>query len=119
LFNHIADKNFQTGNIALSTLEGLLFIKTIDIIRCEAYGSYTKFYLNNKETIVVSRNLKEFEEILPKREFFRIHESHIFNLPFLKKYIKGDGGQVVLNDGSVLDVAGRRKEEFLKCIGIK
>ena len=119
LFNHITHKNFQTSNIALPTLDGLLFIKTNNIIRCEANGSYTKFFLNNKETILVSRNLKEFEEVLPKSEFFRIHESHIINLPFVKKYIKGDGGQVILNDGSVLDVARRRKEEFLKCIGSK
>jgi two-component system, LytTR family, response regulator len=88
LFNHIANKNFQSVNIALPTLDGLLFIKTTDIIRCEANGSYTKFFLNNKETILVSRNLKEFEEMLPKREFFRIHESHIINLPYVKKYIK-------------------------------
>jgi len=60
--------------------------------------------------------IKEYEEMLSGKEFFRIHESHLINLLYLKKYIKGDGGQVILNDGSVLDVARRRKEDFLKVI---
>jgi len=116
LFEQVINKNFSNHSIALPTQEGLLFIKTGDIIRCEASGSYTKFFLNNRETLLVSRGLKEFEEMLWEHEFFRIHESHIINLSYLKKYIKGDGGQVILNNGSVLDVARRRKENFLKRI---
>jgi two-component system LytT family response regulator len=116
LFHQLANKNVLHQSIALPTMEGLVFVKTADIIRCEANGSYTKFFLQNKETILVSRTLKEIEEILPGNEFFRIHESHIINLSCLKKYIKGDGGQVVLNDGSVLDVARRRKNNFLEKI---
>ena len=57
--------------------------------------------------------------MLSGKDFFRIHESHLINLTYLKKYIKGDGGQVVLTDGSVLDVARRRKDDFLKTIGSK
>lgn len=116
LFNQTSTKNFHAQSIALPALDGLLFIKLNDVIRCEANGSYTKFFLQNKETILVSRNLKEYEELLSGKEFFRIHESHLINLSYLKKYIKGDGGQVVLTDGSTLDVARRRKEDFLKNI---
>ena len=116
LFNQTSNNHFHTQRIALPALDGLLFIKIGDIVRCEANGSYTKIFLQNKEAILVSRNLKEYEEILSGKEFFRIHESHLINLSYLKKYVKGDGGQVILNDGSVLDVARRRKEEFLKVI---
>jgi two-component system LytT family response regulator len=116
LFSQTSNKNFHAESIALPAIDGLLFIKINDIIRCEANGSYTKIFLQNKETVLVSRNLKEYEEMLSGKEFFRIHESHLINLSFLKKYIKGDGGQVILHDGSVLDVARRRKEEFLKII---
>jgi two-component system LytT family response regulator len=119
LFEQVINKNSNNHSIALPTQEGLLIIKTGDIIRCEASGSYSKFFFTNRETLLVSRNLKEFEEILPEKEFFRIHESYIINLSFLKKYIRGDGGQAVLTDGSVLDVARRRKENFLKQIGNK
>lgn len=116
LFSQTFNKNFHLQSIALPAIDGLLFIKINDIVRCEANGSYTKIFLQNKETILVSKNLKEYEEMLSGKEFFRIHESHLINLSYLKKYIKGDGGQVILNDGSVLDVARRRKEEFLKII---
>ena len=119
LFSQASNKNFHAQSIALPTIDGLLFIKISDIIRCEANGSYTKIFLQNKEMILVSRNLKEYEEMLSDKGFFRIHESHLINLSYLKKYIKGDGGQVVLTDGAVLDVARRRKDDFLKIVANK
>jgi len=70
----------------------------------------------NKQKILASKRLIEYKEILSAKEFFNMHDSHLINLSYLKKYIKGDGGQVILNDGSLLDVARRRKEDFLKII---
>ncbi|MBC7891271.1 MAG: response regulator transcription factor [Sphingobacteriaceae bacterium] len=100
-------------SIALPTAEGIHFVQMADIIQCESLGSYTKFHLVGSKPIVVSRLLKEYEEILDKYQFFRIHQSNIINLEHIKRYVKGDGGQVWLSDNSEVEVSRRRKEEFL------
>ncbi|GAB3961990.1 LytTR family DNA-binding domain-containing protein [Spirosoma harenae] len=105
-------KNAQQ-RIALPTAEGIHFIQMNDIIQCESLGSYTKFHLVGSKPIVVSRLLKEYEEILDNYYFFRVHQSNIVNLEHIKRYVKGDGGQVWLSDNSEVEVSRRRKEEFL------
>jgi two-component system LytT family response regulator len=87
-----------------------------DILRVEANGRYAKFYLLKKETILVSKTLGDFEDVLSANQFFRIHDASIINLNHIKKYIRGDGGTVVLSDNTELDVARRRKEDFVKLI---
>lgn len=116
LFNNLSNKNPLDKTIALSATDGISFVKMSDILRVEANGRYAKFHLLNKETIVVSKTLGDFEEILTSNHFFRIHDSSIINLNHVKKYIRGDGGIVVLSDNTELDVARRRKEEFIKLI---
>ena len=116
LFNNLGHKNAMEKTIILSSVEGLSVIKTNDIIRCEASRRYTKFYLLNKETLLMCRPLKDYEELLPSSDFFRIHESHLINLKYLKKYISVEGGQVILTDNTELDVARRRKDDFLRII---
>ena len=114
LFNNLQNRNPLDKTIALSGLDGISFVKMSDILRVEANGRYTKFHLVNKETIVVSKTLGDFEEILSANQFFRIHDSSIINLNHVKKYIRGDGGTVLLSDNTELDVARRRKEDFIK-----
>ena len=116
LFNNLTNKNPLDKTLALSASDGISFIKMSDILRVEANGRYAKFYLLNKETILVSKTLGDFEEILTANQFFRIHDSSIINLNHVKKYIRGDGGTVLLSDNTELDVARRRKEEFVKLI---
>ena len=106
----------QIDKIALTTLNGIEFVRIENIIRCEADSNYTVFYLTGNKKVMVSKSLKEYEDILSAKGFFRIHKSVIINLSFLKKYIKGDGGTVILEDGSELQVSRRRKEEFLEVI---
>lgn len=103
--------------IAIPTADGFDFILIEDIIRCEAQGAYTKIHITNSKKILVSRPLKDYENLLPEDIFFRIHNSHLINLNFIKKYNRGRGGMVELDDGSVLEVASRRKDEFLKRFG--
>jgi two-component system LytT family response regulator len=107
----------QLSKLAIPTLDGLLFYNINDIIHLEANSNYTNIYLTNKIKITASKTLKEFEELLPDNIFFRTHHSHLINLNFIKRYIKGDGGQIELQNGSYVDVARRKKEEFLKAIG--
>lgn len=111
---NLKSPNTQDHKIGLPTLEGLIFIKVSDILRCEAAGSYTNVLLLHKKTIIATRKIKEFESLLGGHNFFRVHRSHLINLHYIEKYYKGSGGYVVMSDGSSIDVARRKKEDFLK-----
>jgi two-component system, LytTR family, response regulator len=112
LMNH---KN-EPQRIAIPSLEGLQFVETANIIYLEASSNYTCFYLTNNTKITVAKTLKDFEEMLPGSVFIRIHNSFIVNKNQVEKYINGKGGQVVMKNGVILDVARRKKEEFMKAI---
>ena len=100
--------------IPLSTSNGLVFVKQSDIMYCESSGNYTSFYTTESDKpILVSRQLGEYEKLLPDSNFTRIHDKYIINLSYIKEYIKGSGGDVVLENGKELPVASRRKEDFL------
>jgi len=107
----------QLQKLAIPTLEGLLFYDINDIIHLEANSNYTTLYLTSKAKVIASKTLKEFEEMLPEDIFFRTHHSHLINLNFIKRYIKGDGGQIELQNGTFIDVSRRKKDDFLKAIG--
>ena len=109
-----AEKKFN--NLAVPTMEGLLFIGLQDIIRCESDDKYTKIFLADKKMILASRTLGDFEDILHPHGFFRIHKSYLINLKHLKKYLRGEGGQVIMADGSTLDVSRRKKEELMDLV---
>lgn len=112
----LLEKNNQSSapdKIPLSTSNGLVFVKLAEILYCESSGNYTLFYLLNDKKIMVSRQLGEYEKLLPEANFTRIHDKYIINLSFIKEYVKGSGGDVVLENGKELPVASRRKEEFL------
>ncbi len=115
LLKNLSQHNALEKTLTLASVDGVRFIKMKDIIRLEANGRYTKFYLNNKEVIVSSRTLGDFEETLAANEFFRIHETHIINLLYIDRFHKGNN-YVLLSDKTELPLARRRKEEFLKLI---
>lgn len=112
----IQRKRNDNQRIALPTAEGIHFVQMTDIIQCESLGSYTKFHLVKGPAIVVSRLLKEYEEILDNYYFFRVHQSNIINLEHIKRYVKGDGGQVWMSDNTEIEVSRRRKDEFLSLL---
>lgn len=103
--------------LALPTNEGLVFLPVEKIVRCEAKGSYTIIHTFN-EKLVTSRNIKEYEELLPGNIFFRVHNSHIVNINNIKKYYKGRGGYIEMDDGATVEIATRRKDAFLRRIGM-
>jgi two-component system LytT family response regulator len=107
------------NKIAIPTHEGLLFFSIGDIIGLEASRNYTTIYFSNAPNLLASRTLKDFEDILPTRIFFRIHNSHLINLNYIKRYIRGDGGQIEMQNGKYIDVARRKKLDFLKAMGSK
>jgi two-component system LytT family response regulator len=117
LLQNIQHPKKQLNKLAVPTLEGLFFFDINDIIQLEANRNYTSIYFTNKSTILASKTLKDFEELLPSDIFFRTHHSHLINLNYIKRYIKGDGGQIELQNGVYVEVSRRKKEEFLKAIG--
>lgn len=106
----------QKQKIALPTFSGYVFVPIDEIIRCESDNTYTTFYTLHQKPMIVSRTLKECEQLLSSQRFFRIHNSHLINLAYVREYIKGEGGQVKMEDGSYVDVSRRRKDEFLRLI---
>ena len=103
--------------IAIPTADGFDFILIEDIVRCEAQGPYTRIFFKDSKKILVSKTLKEYESLLPDNIFLRIHNSHPVNLNFIKKYNRGSGGYIEMDDGTTLEVATRRKDEFLSRFG--
>jgi two-component system, LytTR family, response regulator len=100
--------------IALPTMEGLQLISVDSIISCISDSNYTILLLKDKQKITISRTLKETEEILEEHSFLRVHNSNIVNLNEISKYIKGEGGYLIMSDGSAVDVSRSRKESLLK-----
>lgn len=102
--------------IAVPTLEGIEFFNTDDIIFCEADGSYTNLQLKGNHRKLVSRNLKDFENLLEDSGFCRVHHSYLINLHHIQKYVKGDGGYVLMTENHHVDISRRKKEEFLSLL---
>ncbi len=106
----------EIDRLTISSSEGLTFLKLDDISRLESDSNYTHFFLTTGEKITVPKSLKEYEKILPLSQFFRTHQSHIVNLNYVKKFMREDGGYVLMDDGSEVLVARRRKEEFINVL---
>ncbi|MEP6675531.1 MAG: LytTR family DNA-binding domain-containing protein [Ferruginibacter sp.] len=100
--------------LALPTSDGLLFVPVEEVISLEAASNYTFFFTEKNGKIVVSKTLGDFEEILEANDFFRVHNSHLINLHKIEKYVKGDGGYVIMKTGSNIEVSRRRKDDFMK-----
>ena len=100
--------------IALTTSDGMLFVATANIIFCESDSNYTVLLLKNNKKIVVSRTLKEIEELLEEHSFIRVHRCYLANLNEVEKYVKGEGGYLLMSDGTTIDVARNKKEVLLK-----
>ena len=108
--------NSQNQQIAISSSDGLIFIKIDNIIYLRGDGAYTYFFLKTGERITVSKNLKEYEDLLSDYDFFRVHKSYLIHLHEMKKYVRGEGGYVVMSNGDSVDVSKRRKEDFLHAL---
>jgi two-component system, LytTR family, response regulator len=99
--------------ISVPTLNEILYIEADNIIRMEADSNYTQIFLTDKKKLTSSKTLKDYENALENQNFFRIHKTHLVNLSHIRKFIKTDGGCVLLSDGTSLEVARRKKDELL------
>jgi len=116
LFANLETGSTENKKLVLKTAENIYLVNTSDIIRCESDGGYTRFYIVDGKKILVSRNMKDFEEMLNGFGFYRIHQSHLINLKYIDHYSKTEGGAVVMKDNSSLPLARRKKESFLKLL---
>jgi two-component system LytT family response regulator len=115
LRNHLQHAEGSFTRIAMPTAEGFELIPSDQVIRCEADDNYTHFFLKNKRKIIVSRTLKEIEDQLHDfSSFIRVHHSYIVNLNEVIKYIRGEGGYLVMSDGTTVNVSRTRKDFLLK-----
>jgi two-component system LytT family response regulator len=100
--------------IAMPTMEGLQMVAVDTIISCESDSNYTNVMIKGKQKIIVSRTLKEIEEMLEDHPFARVHHSHLVNINEINKYVKGEGGYLQMSDGSSIDVSRSKKEALLR-----
>jgi two-component system LytT family response regulator len=101
------------NKIAIPTMEGLQMLFVESIISCSSDSNYTVLYLKHKQKITASRTLKEIEEMLEDYSFLRVHHSYVINLNEIERYVKGDGGYLIMSDGSNIDVSRSRKEMLI------
>jgi two-component system LytT family response regulator len=114
LLQKLNHPTIAVNKIAIPTMEGLQMLFVENIISCSSDSNYTILHLKNKQKITASRTLKEIEEMLEDYSFLRVHHSYLINLNEIEKYIKGDGGYLIMSDGSNIDVSRSRKEVLMK-----
>jgi two-component system LytT family response regulator len=104
--------------LALNSADRVQVVNISEIIRCESERNYTTFFLKDKKQIVVTKTLKEYEDLLEPSGFVRVHHSHLINLEHLKEFIKHDGGYALMDDGAHVPVSVRKKDDLLKALGL-
>lgn len=99
--------------LCLPTLKGFVILKLEEIIYCEAERSYTVFHLANNKTIIVSKPLLDYDNLLQDTSFLRVHKSFLVNLHHVREYQRGEGGLVIMSNGAEIEISRRKKEAFL------
>lgn len=112
LIENLKAQSADIPTITLSTADSYEYVKVSQIVHCEASGAYTKFFIKNRTPLLVSKTLKEYEQLLEDHGFFRVHQSHLINLSEIDRYMKTDGGYIILKDGSKIAVSRGKKDAF-------
>lgn len=100
--------------IALTHNDGLIFVPTAEIVFCEAESNYTKVHLADGKKIMVSKVLKDLDEALAGPDFYRVHSSFLININRIKKFIRGEGGYLVMDNDAMVSISRSRKQEFME-----
>ena len=100
--------------IALTTGDGLIFVPTTDILYCEAESNYTNVFLTGGKKILVSKVLKDIDEVLNGPDFYRVHSSFLININHIKKLIRGDGGYIVMDNDAPVSISRSKRQEFME-----
>ena len=117
LFNQLQQGGqSRQARLSLPTSQGWELVEIDNIVRCQSDGSYTSVYLTDGTHLTISRNLKQIEDSLPAELFYRVHNSHLVNLDHVRRYLRVDGGSLVMDDGSEVAVARSRKDKVLSLL---
>ncbi|MBK9013025.1 MAG: response regulator transcription factor [Saprospiraceae bacterium] len=116
LLENMAAQNTQSRKLVLPLMEGFDVVKMSDMLYCEAEDNFTCFYFIDGRKSLICRHLKYYEPLLEPFGFCRVHRSHIVNLEYVKRYIKGKGGSVIMENGREIMVSNQKKEELLQRI---
>jgi two-component system LytT family response regulator len=114
LLSYMKPEKPKSKRIALTASDHLIFVETEKIIYCESDSNYTIFFLTDGQKIIVSKTLKDVEEILEGSDFFRIHASYLINMKHVSKFTRGDGGYVVMSNNQHITVSRKKKDEFFE-----
>lgn len=106
----------QKRKLVLKTTESVFVVELDEIIRCESDRNYTSVFLTSKRKILISKTLKDYEELLGAYNFLRIHQSHLINLEFVDRYDKQEGGSVIMKDGSQVPLSPQKRDMFFKVL---
>ena len=110
-------KKEQSERLVITSLQGFEVIKISDILYCEGERNYTTFHLNNKEALLSSKTLKEYEMMLPSDKFIRVHQSYLVNINYVKRYLKGRGGTLIMANGKSIEVSKHKKQALIDALG--
>ncbi len=102
--------------LSISALDGIYFVNLKDIVRLEADDNYTHLFLKDGRRLTASKTIKSYDELLQTVNFFRVHKRHVINLNYMRKFVKGDGGYIVMDDDKQIEVSRRRRPAFLEQI---
>lgn len=114
LLQNLKQKNDNFSKITLPTGNAYEIVNVPDIIRCEAEGSYTNFYLVGNKKVMVSASLKHYEDLLPENDFIRVHHHHLINMNHVTRFLKVDGGYAIMSDGTQVEISRRKKDAFVE-----
>ncbi len=119
LYQDIKTPQMKPEKIAVPTSDGFVFIPITSIVYCLAKSNYTEFHLSDNKTVLSSYTLKQYDELLTPQSFFRVHRSYLINLNHVKAYKRGDGGEIVMNNGDIIELSRTHKDEFLHLLNIR
>lgn len=114
LFQNLLNKSQQVDRIALSTNDGLIFVQTNDIMYCKAESNYTQVILMNQKKILVAKTLKEIDDTISGKDFFRVHNSYLVNINHISKFVRGDGGYILMPDNTEITISRSKRDDFFK-----
>lgn len=114
IFNSAYNNPNAFTKMSISALDGIYFINIRDIVRFEAEDNYTHIFLNSGERITASKTIKSYEDLLTPFNFYRVHKRHVINLNYMRKFVKGDGGYLIMDDDIQIEVSRRRRPAFME-----
>ncbi|NUQ25553.1 MAG: response regulator transcription factor [Saprospiraceae bacterium] len=113
VFNAYYNNPNAFTKMSISALDGIYFVNIKDIVRFEAEDNYTHIYLTTGDRITASKTIKSYEDLLAPFNFYRVHKRHVINLNYMRKFVKGDGGYLIMDDGIKIEVSRRRRPAFM------